>query len=437
MTWSVVIQRFITPVLLSCAVLLAQPISASANEAKTSDVFQSSFQGSMPIRERQASPKDRPRTPSNLQSQIFASALGDIADMALGDDGEVFVLDRERGRLIELKDRQRDGSVDMTRILASGFDKPDSMTRMQDKLLVADQQAIWIVDIQQRVKTELVSLRNSQAVAHPRPMLLGHSSGSVYVGLTQQDQTSQLISVDMISGRASLIFKADRPIRALAQVPGAPLWIAIDSTLVPFMDGKILANAQQDLPGKHPVERIYLPTSADMTAPSLTHLAGKFMFVRGQSTQTKKDDVGGRNVVTVNSSFGMPNGDPSSFISGFISDHGRSAWGAPKAMVWDERGLFLGDAQNGVIWRISKLIPKISIVDRDDDNHIKFYETKDVKKPKASWGSSIDQASTILSGSQIGKTWEDDKLIKGDTLMERLRKAEKGEDEDDPKSKKD
>ena len=86
----------------------------------------------------------------------------------------------------------------------------------------------------------------------------------------------------------------------------------------------------------------------------------------------------------------------------------------------------MADTQSGHVWRISQLEPKIRIIDKPKDP-IKFYQSDEIKKPKAEWGSSIEQVSSIVSGSLIAADWEQNKLIPKETLMEKLRKEEKSE----------
>ncbi len=387
----------------------------------------------MPLQERNAGgKKDLPQTAPHLQVSAFSSGLGQISGLALGEDGAVFVLDSKSGRVLVLSDKERDGSVDLTRILANGLNNPVSMTRWAGELLVVDQDAIWRININTRAKSKLASLQNSDALPSLRPIIISPNGDEVILGLNQSDGSGKLIAIDRESGMARILVNADEPIRALSQVKGGPIWIGLTNTLVPFADGKVNMDASYQLAENHFVEGIYLPTSTDMTATSLSNLAGKFLVVTGQENQTRRDEVSGRNVIALDSSFGIPGGKPSAVVDGFITNHGRAAWGKPKALVWDERGLLLADAQNGVIWRISKREKLVKISKPEESEVAKFYADDDVKKPKTKWGSSIDTGSSLVSGSHIAKNWEDNRLIQSGTLMERLRKEENTfEDEDE------
>jgi len=384
----------------------------------------------MPLQERNAGGNDKPRTAPYLGVSMFSSGLGEISDLALGENGEVFVLDSRTGRVLILSDKELDGSVDLTRILVSGLNNPASMVRRANELLIADQDAIWRIDIQSREKTELVSLRNSQAFPSPRPMIMSQNGRQVFLGLSQSDGSGKLIAIDRKTSVATILATLDEPIRALSQVRGGPIWIGLNNTLIPYSDGKVNMEAKHELAENHSIEKIYLPTSADMTAKSLTNLAGKFLIISGQDLQTARGQDSGRNVIALDSSFGIPDGRPSAVVDGFVTNYGRAAWGKPKALIWDERGLLLADSQNGVIWRVSKRELAIKISEPEETKIAKYYNEDVVKKPKAKWGSSIDKGSSLLSGSQIAQNWEDQKLIKSGTLMERLRKEENAFEED-------
>ncbi len=382
----------------------------------------------LPLNLRGPAQNEQPRVLAGLQVEKFAKTSPDIRGLALGPKGELLVLDGRRSQISVLIDRDKDGRLDMTRRLPARFTHPVSMITYEDLIYVADATAVW--EISPAGQRKLASLANVDAHVDARPLLLAPDNMHIYLGLAQPDGQSKIVSINRVTGLAKPVAEGEGEITSLAQAKGTALWVGMKTSLLPVNSGQFDKSLAIELPTHVSLEGIYLPTADEMTARGLASLAGKFLMILGQDHYGAESEFVGRQVVTLNSSFGQPDGKPTTIIGGFLANHGRTAWGQPGPMVWDERGLFLADKQSGIIWRVSRLEPKIRILDQQAENkEIKFYKSEEIKKPKASWGSSIKNGSSIVSGSQLASDWEQSALIPKETLMEKLRKKESGEDE--------
>ena len=376
----------------------------------------------IPLNLRSPSQNEIPIVKAGLQAEKFTKLSANIRGMAVLENGDILVLDQKRGRITVLTDRAKDGRIDMRKTLPIQFNNPVSLTVFEDLIYVADQEAVWVISGME--KRALASLQNIRALPDNRPILIAPDTQYLYLGLSQSDDQSQVVAIDRMTGQAQSVAQGKGEIKSLAQVKGTALWLSIDHKLVPVQGKTYDYSLGASLPEHISVDHVYLPAREDMSAPGLGALAGKFLVAMGQDYYGAKQAQSGRQIMAFGSAFGQPDGEPISVMSGFMANHGRSAWGQPGHMVWDERGLFVADKQSGIIWKVSQLVPKIRMVESPKKD-IKFYKSDEKKKPKAKWGSSIEQASTIVSGSLLGKNWEDSSLIPKETLMEKLRREDK------------
>ena len=381
-------------------------------------------QVSSPLQLRNRGGDEIPQAGSGLEVKSFAKSLGEISAMTMGPKGELYILDQEGGRLFLLTDRDLDGRMDLRRVLNSDFNQPSGIVYTEQGIYVSDKDAIWHLSLRNYEVRKFVSLANVPSLPTPRPLILSQDETQLILGLSLADSTARIISIELSSGKAAELATGNGSVSAMAQIEGSPIWLGIGHHLVPVLDGKFGLDAGMKLEEGARIENIYLPTSDDMIASGLKHLSGQFLVIQGGDNQLGKASTGGRNVVGIPNSFGQPQSQIEVLVDGFISNHGRASWGKPKAMAWDARGLFLADQKNGIVWKISKWEPKITFVNMSETEDMKFYKDDVVKKPKAKWGSSITRASSLTTGSLIGKNWEDDKLIPNETLMEKIRREE-------------
>lgn len=402
---------------------IAAANSTSAAQTTTNASFESiKDKPAMPLSIRHRSPSEIPSVKAGLQASIFAKGFGEIEAMAIGQNGALYLLDSRSGRLTEITDRNRDAKPDITRKLPFQFNGPRSLIAKGDTLYVADRDAVWAVA--NREQKMLASLSNIDIDRTFLPMTLSPDEQSLFLAVTDRSEQSRIVQIDLETGQAAMIAKGKGPVRAIAQAKGSPLWVAISNRLVPVSGGEFSENLSQAFPQTETIGVLYLPGTDIQNTKGLGYLAGQFLITQDQTRQSRRGGKTTRNVVSIASTFGQPDGKPVPVVDGFMANYGRAAWGRPGSMVWDSRGLFLADKQNGLIWRISQIEPKITFSDRPVSDAIKLYEDDDIKKPQAEWGSSISQGSSILSGSSLTADWEENKQIPKETLMEQLRREE-------------
>ncbi|NNE56956.1 MAG: hypothetical protein HKN36_02510 [Hellea sp.] len=377
-----------------------------------------------PVQIRQRSANEFPRVGKSLASKIFASSLGDIQDLSVGAGGEIYVLDGRQGRILSLSDRYKTGNLDLTRTFASGFVNPQSMSLDKTDLFVSDQSAVWKVNLDTGAKIRLASLQNAGADIHDRPIIGSQDGAQILLGLNFENDSSKIIAIDKQSGQASQLAVGKGRLTALAQAKGTPLWVGIDHQIVPVKAGQYNYSLAYELDSGASIAAIYLPSERLKDNSPLTLLAGKFIVVQGREFLSGRQSGTGRNLIAIASNYGIPYGKPEILAGGFWANHGRASWGRPEALAWDERGLFLADSQNQLIWHISKMEEKTDITKDPTVKPVKFYKDDIVEKPKAEWGSSIGEGSLIEAGSLIEQTDKTERLIPEETLMQQLRRED-------------
>jgi len=95
-------------------------------------------------------------------------------------------------------------------------------------------------------------------------------------------------------------------------------------------------------------------------------------------------------------------------LSGFLSSSGRTAWGAPSALLFDSKGLIFADSFNGDLYRLSYLEKRQNIAGIDAPKPV-VKDTPDNSSqtvPPSSLlstieGSKINSASALDTGSNI------------------------------------
>jgi len=84
---------------------------------------------------------------------LYASDLGDIKQMALGDNGTLFVGSQKSGTLYALVDNDQDGQVDKRYVLAKGLESPDALAFYKGDLYVSEEdRIIKYEDIEERLR---------------------------------------------------------------------------------------------------------------------------------------------------------------------------------------------------------------------------------------------------------------------------------------------
>jgi len=70
--------------------------------------------------------------PPGFAISLYADGLDGPRMMALGPDGQVYVAERGRGRILRLPDADQDGRADQIEVLVEGMDAPSSLAFYQD-----------------------------------------------------------------------------------------------------------------------------------------------------------------------------------------------------------------------------------------------------------------------------------------------------------------
>ncbi|MCL1144069.1 PQQ-dependent sugar dehydrogenase [Shewanella gaetbuli] len=119
---------------------------------------------------------------------LYASDLGDIKQMALGDNGTLFVGSQKSGTVYALADHDQDGQVDKRYVIARGLDNPEALAFYQGDLYVTeDDRIIRYEDIESRLRRpgrarEVYSNLPETDKRYSRAMRFG-PDGRLYVAL--------------------------------------------------------------------------------------------------------------------------------------------------------------------------------------------------------------------------------------------------------------
>ena len=363
------------------------------------------------VRRRAAGTTERPIVPQGLYAERAASSLGHISAMLSAEDGSIYALSLESGRLYHLTDRGFDGRIDSRLTLAGGFERPYGLTQKDGQLYVSDSQAIWRVDMGTGVKTKFVSLLNIQA-GETRPLLA--YKDKILLGLSSSNKASKVLSIDAASGVAMVLSEiAEAPIRSLSY-GGGQLWAAAGHSLRP-----IDRQASTEFAKAYPLEKgaaamsVLLPSETTDWPNDWPEAMRDFVLaVQGPTAQRpSKLSSGGNNIVALPTQFGAPTETLSVLVGGFTGRDGQSAWAAPTAMFIDRRGLFFADRLSGALWRVSvdnrpapkpkkkigQTAPPIPV----QKPSLKPNETPAMTGSLIGEASNLGTASTLAVGSQL------------------------------------
>jgi len=344
------------------------------------------------------------KTRQDLTLNEVATGLGDISALALGEAGDIFTLDRQKGRLYRLGDRGQDGEIDMRLPLAIQFDAPTGLSICRNSIFVADLNAIWQISLNGQ-KTLFVSLDNAKASPiAPKPLLCDIQNNRLILGLNPLTGHSKIIAIDLSTQTASNLGEMDAKLSSLALSPSGDIWLGSRDSLhilgrqksYPIEQGQditgfILPGA--DTPEKWPAylqDHIILAQSARRIPP----------FHSGPHP-SRENQSGGMNLISIPTTFGTLDTRFYIFVDGFLSARGHAAWGHPGPMIMDKRGLFFADRWQGSLWRVSprpakKANAKSRLPEPPIDDNL--------KKPNPNQETLADEgvfSRTKIRGSQI------------------------------------
>jgi len=173
---------------------------------------------SSPLHLRHGSQADHPKVKAGLQVEKFTDFRGGIRALAMRDNGDILVLTKGSNYLTVVTDRDKDGNPDMTRRLPVKLDMPVSLAVAGDHIYVVDRTAVW--DISKTGQRPLASLQNIVADPEHRPLILAPKAGYLYLGLSHDDGSSRIVSIDRSTGQAAPVASGQSQIRTLAQSSG-------------------------------------------------------------------------------------------------------------------------------------------------------------------------------------------------------------------------
>lgn len=408
--------------MICLGILLAVPPVQGQNSVVNQTVSnQSASRPKLHIRSR--SSLETVKVLPGLSARLFASQLGDISAMTLDEDGTLYVSDQKRGRIYKLSDRALDGHLDSTRIIWRDLEEPSGLAVQGQTLYIADARAVWASPLGSQRKTQVASLRNANALASPRPLLVSGTGEALFLGLSSGDGTGRLISIEVETRKASLAASGEGGISALARASGDQIWIGSANRAVPVAGGKFDYSRGIQVAEGNSVTGLVLPGQYIDQNEALIPYQDHILAAQGGALQWNTPAQEGLNVLTIPTRFGRAVQGTEVLASGFAASSGRSAWGQPGAMVMDERGLFIADRWSGSIWLVTgaPLIPEpvIAIPEALLDEEVKQVPTE--KDPHA----ANPQGSLILKGSMIEKG----------TLLEQGSTIPEDEDSEDGESK--
>ena len=366
------------------------------------------------------------QTLPELELSVSAVGLGQISALALSEDGTLYSADKKSGRIWALSDRRQDGKIDLRRPMPFTFNQPTGLAVIGGTLFVADRTAVWTIERGEAPK-ELASLRSANSGGQPHILQAAHSGDHLLLGLTTNAQDFRILKLDLPSGQASLVSEGVGPLHSFAVHTGSDIWVGAQNALGPLggeplklRQGQSIANIV--LPGQ------YTPP-ADWPRRLKDHII------------VSQIGPNAMQLLAIPTEFGQVSADPRVLLDGFMNRSQRSAWGAPDAMLMDARGLFVADADNGTLLRLSpkpKPEPKITIVDtasvlpQPSEEPTLSQQDSSLGIKSTIQGTQIDAKSTITQPSSI---IYGSKLIRDYDAKKALEEAEKAENEPEKKKR--
>lgn len=170
---------------------------------------------------------------------LYASDLGDAKQMALGDEGTLFVGSYKSGSIQALVDSNADGRVDKRYVVAKGLEYPEAIAFYKGDLYVAEEERILrFVDIENRLRRpgrgkEVYDRLPGKTNKSRRAMRFG-PDGRLYVAIGAPCNVCEahapfgsIIAIDLESGSSEQIATGIRNVTGFDWAPkDNKLWFA-------------------------------------------------------------------------------------------------------------------------------------------------------------------------------------------------------------------
>ena len=359
------------------------------------------------IRLQRGGTPDSLETLDSLTLTTAATGLGEISALTIRDNGTLLAADKKSGRIWSLPDRNKDGKIDLRRPLSHSFDAPTGLTAYEDKIYVADKNAIWVIE-GQTAPRQLASLQNAKSSGGPHPLLINADGTKLTLGLTTRDRGFKVLELDTSSGQAILSGEGNYGQLNSLAMRGNSIWASSGETLGPLGDDVTsLAKGQS-------ISALLLPGQSEK--PERWPAQLKDMIIASHTGPNAMQ------LIAIPTEFGGISAVPHILLEGFTTRTGRNAWGQPGPIAMDERGLFFADSFNGTLYRLTPKAtpqPKITIVDTDNlPKDLQSEPTLAAKRfgiESTIQGTQIDTKSTIktpssiIYGSQLIKDYDEKK----------------------------
>ncbi|QBF82407.1 L-sorbosone dehydrogenase [Shewanella maritima] len=170
---------------------------------------------------------------------LFASDLGDVKQMAIGDKGTLFVGSKKKGTIYALEDGNGDGKVDKRYLIAKGMDYPEAIAFKDGHLYATEEDRIVrFANIETRLRRpgrakEVFSNLPELDKKHTRAMRFG-PDGRLYLSIgapcnvcEAQAPFGSIIAIDLDSGNSEQVAVGIRSVTGFDWSPvDNKLWFA-------------------------------------------------------------------------------------------------------------------------------------------------------------------------------------------------------------------
>lgn len=309
-----------------------------------------------------------PVVPPGFVIDAFARDLDGPRSLAVLPNGDVLAAETRAGRVILLRDKDRDGVADLRFVLAEGVDRPCGLLLRRDRLYVASAEAVWSYSFlvgQTRVNASPRKLLELPEGDHDHHALHGLAADPderrlyVSVGATVDSPGGAAPGAAILASRwdgsgATVVAGGFEAPAAIAFEPSTGrLWAAVEGTEAPG--------------GETSVDRLAL--GAAVTPLGLSFYKARAFPARyrggafiGQQGAWDGSSYTGDRLAFVPFAEGRPAGPAEDFLTGFAQDAAASeVRGRPAGVAVARDGaLLVADDTGSVIWRIT---PRVSAGD--------------------------------------------------------------------------